>query len=73
LDRKERFQRALIGFVAGFIMGYGLSYLMLLFYNWLCQWMGKEPFTFTFWSAFPVGILVALSMAINMMNPPFGD
>jgi hypothetical protein len=66
-------QRALIGFVVGFIMGYGLNYLALIFYNWLCQWTGKEPFTFTFWSAFPLGILVALSMAINMMNPPFGD
>ena len=63
----------LIGFLIGFIMGSGISFLGLLFFNWSIQFFGKEPVAFTIWSLLPWGILLGLSMAINVSHPPFGD
>jgi hypothetical protein len=69
----QRAQRFLIGLAGGFIIGYGISYPMMLLYNWASQLIHKAPVEITVWSGVPLGILVALSMGINMMNPPFTD
>jgi hypothetical protein len=69
----ERYKRFLIGLVVGFTLGYLVSYPFLLLFNWSCQWTGKGVVVVSPWSGILLGILVALSMGINMMNPPFAD
>lgn len=69
----ERFKRLIFGLVAGFALGYLVSYPFLWLINWSCQWTGKEAIAITPWKGIPMGILVALSMGINMMNPPLSD
>jgi hypothetical protein len=69
----ERYKRFFLGLVVGFTLGYLVSYPFLLLFNWSCQWTGKELVAVSPWSGVPLGILVALSMGINMMNPPLAD
>lgn len=72
LDR-DKIERVLIGLLIGFVAGCGIDYLGLVVFNWLCQWIDKEPVKVTFWSILPLGVLLGLSMAVNMINPPLGD
>jgi FtsH-binding integral membrane protein len=69
----QKIERAVLGFLVGGLIGSGLSYLGLLFFNWLSPRLGREPVEITAWSVLPLGLLIGLSIAINMANPPFGD
>jgi len=69
----QRVERALIGFVAGGLMGVGFSYLFLRITNLIYAWIGRELVQITWWSVLPFALILGLSMAINMAHPPFGD
>jgi small neutral amino acid transporter SnatA (MarC family) len=69
----QRVERALIGFVAGGLMGVGFSYLFLRITNLIYAWIGREPIQITWRSVLPFALILGLSMAINMAHPPFGD
>ena len=72
MENKERNVRALIGFVLGFFIGCGFSYLSLLLFNW-APLAGKEPVEITFGGLLPTGIFMGLAMAATMWSNPFGD
>lgn len=70
---KQKAERAVIGLLVGGLLGSSLSFLGLKLFNWLSSRLGREPVEITIWSLLPMGVLVGLSLAINMANPPFGD
>ena len=72
MDR-QIFERALIGFFVGGLMGFGVNFLFLLIFNQICNWTGREPVQITWSSGIPFALILGLSMAINMAHPPFGD
>jgi predicted lysophospholipase L1 biosynthesis ABC-type transport system permease subunit len=65
--------RALIGFVVGSLLGYGMNYLFLWVWNKAALWLDREPTPQTWTSGIGLAIIFGLVMAINMANPPFGD
>ncbi len=68
-----KIKMAVIGFFVGFIVGCGLGFLGLKITNWFFIRLGKELIVNNWRSVIPAGIVIGLSMAINMANPPFGD
>jgi hypothetical protein len=65
--------RAVLAFLTGGLLGIGGSSVAMLIYNQVLVWTGREPVTITWASVLPLGILVGVSMAINMTNHLFGD
>ena len=72
MDRQRGF-RALIGFIVGALLGYGMNYAFLWLWNKAALWLDREPTPLTWTSGIALGIIFGLAMAINMANPPFGD
>ncbi len=71
--RVNQLIRAVIGFLAGGFLGVGVSCVGMLLYNQLVVWTGHAPLAITWSSVLPLGILVGVSMAINMTNRLFHD
>ncbi len=71
--RSNQLIRAVIGFLAGGFLGVGVSCVAMLLYNQILTWTGRAPVTITWTSVLPLGILVGVSMAINMTNRLFSD
>jgi hypothetical protein len=69
----DRFERALIGFLIGGLMGYGINFLFVWIWNQIAIRIGQEPIPVTWSSGVVLALLLGLSMAINMARPPFGD
>lgn len=72
MDR-HRGTRALIGFIVGALLGYGMNYAFLWLWNKAAGWMNREPTPVTWTSGIAMAIIFGLSLAINMANPPLGD
>jgi hypothetical protein len=70
---RQRTERALIGLLVGGAMGLGINFLFLWTFNLICTWIGRQPVQITWWCVIPFALIMALAMAINMANPPFGD
>lgn len=70
---RQRAQRGLIGLALGFVIGYGISYPMMWLFNRVSSLFHKASTEITILDGVPLGVLMALSMGINMMHPPFAD
>ena len=73
MDKDQTREHALIGFLVGGALGYGLSYLFGLITNLINGWLNRAPIQFTWKSGLPLAILMGLALAINIAHPPFGD
>ena len=65
---KPRIEGCLLGYCFGFILGCGINSPGFALFNWLSQWTNAEPLTITIWKIHPLGVLMGLAMAINVMN-----
>ncbi len=64
---------AVVGFIIGAVAGSGLSYLLLLLTNVFSRLLDKPLIRITWGQVLPLGILIGLALALNMLNTPFGD
>jgi hypothetical protein len=64
---------ALSGFLAGLITGSGMCYLFLRLYNLACPLLRTSPIVITWGVVLPLGILIGLALALNMLNSSLGD
>lgn len=71
--RTNRTGWALFGFLVGLGLGSGFGYLALLLYNLVLRWLDKPSIAITWGQVLPLGILMGLGIAINMVNNIFGD
>jgi hypothetical protein len=72
MDRQKG-TRALIGFIVGGLLGYGMNYAFLWLWNKIAILIHREPTPVTWTSGIALAIIFGLSLAINMANPPLGD
>ena len=64
---------AIVGFIIGAMAGSGLIYLLLLMTNVFYRLLDKPLIPITWGQVLPVGVLIGLALALNMLNHPFGD
>ncbi len=64
---------AVVGFIIGAVAGSGLSYLLLLLTNVFNRLLDKPQIAINWGQVLPLGFLIGLAIALNLLNSPFGD
>ena len=63
----------LTGFIMGALIGFGLTAIILVIYNLFCVWRACALVGFTWWIAFPLPLLLGISMSKVIANLKLED